>query len=532
MKRLGNTKLFILLSILLVVILVMFGVFIIKYSSIDKEAFDIEEGSVLYTDSLQYIKVGKNARIEKKLDGKYYLYETEGNETTKYKLGKSVIVSKNSDSYIDLYGDAYQVLITGSVVYLTKSNKVSKSSPTKLFKLDDRKYLMVDSSLSSKGDSVVNTSGYVYIELDKKGNATFANNEILFKTINPIVLSGTRFDFDIANEKLSFDKTNIDLKSVIGSSNTYKKVESSVVVDSDEKKDEENKNDNTGNNGNNNGNGTSNKADDIVELDVGYYDDYLNSIITSVNNLVVSLRNANDTSSKLISQKTVYYDFNKWVALKGVASTSSTINVSYSVFDPNSEYDVVFVKLIDTEENSKTYYLNKNNTSYIINDLKPDTEYNLEFGYKTNKSNKEIIEDEVVIATMPANYDLKVTKIRTTNVVGTNNVQLTIFYSLQVDFNYKFKTADLTFTSNGNELKKITLSNDTSNNSATVINSDEISDKGIYEGSFDLEQNVTLDLAGAANVLSLDNVVICKRSGTNDCSVDNNINVIYKFYND
>ena len=85
---------------------------------------------------------------------------------------------------------------------------------------------------------------------------------------------------------------------------------------------------------------------------------------------------------------------------------------------------------------------------------------------------------------------------------------------------------------NGNELKKITLSNDTSNNSATVINSDEISDKGIYEGSFDLEQNVTLDLAGAANVLSLDNVVICKRSGTNDCSVDNNINVIYKFYND
>ena len=89
----------------------------------------------------------------------YYLYETSGVETIKSKLGKSVVVSTPNNSYIDLYGDAYQVLVNGEIVQFKKTNKVSKSSPTKIFKLDDRKYLMVDSNIVSKNDKVLNTNG-------------------------------------------------------------------------------------------------------------------------------------------------------------------------------------------------------------------------------------------------------------------------------------------------------------------------------------------------------------------------------------
>ena len=520
----NNTKLFILLSVLLVVILGVFLFFIIRYSKIEKNVYDIEEGSVLYTDSLQYIKTSGKSKIKQAFNGNYYLYETNGVETVKNKLGKSVVVSTPNNSYIDLYGDAYQVLVNGEIVQFKKTNKVSKSSPTKLFKLDDRKYLMVDSNIVSKNDKVINTNGYLYIEIDKNGNASFANNNLSFKTINPITLSGSQFDFDIANETVTYDKKDISLKSIIGSSNKYVRKENMLITDNKVVNETESNTTKT--------NSSSGDTDPFVEMDIGYYDDYLNSIITSVNNLVVSLRNANDTSSKLISQKTVYYDFNKWVALKGVASTSSAINISYSVFDPNSEYDVVFVRLTDHDDNSKIYYLNKNNTSYSIGDLKPDTEYNLEFGYKANNTNKEKIEDEVVVSTCKAAYDLKVTKISTKNIISSSSMQITIYYDLKVDLNYKFKTAKLTFTSNGNELATETLSNDSSANTATVISSDQIGENGIYHGKLVLEENVLFDSSGAENILSLDEAVICRRDDTSSCSIDPSISINYKFYNE
>ena len=534
MKRVkSNTKLFVLFALLLIIILGLFIYFLVAYIKLDKNVYNIEEGSVLYTDTLQYIKIDKKARIEEKINGIYYLYETEGLETKKYKLGKSVIVSKSDNSYIDLYGKAYQVLTNGNIVKYVKNNKVAKANPSKIFKLDDRKYLMVDSNIVSKNDSIINTKGYLYVEIDKNGNATFANDKLSFKTINPIILSGAQFEFDIANEKLKYDKEEIDLKTIIGSSNKYEKKEQTLILDSEDKSESKEKSDSKDKNKSKNKNTTNNIENQTeTELDYDYYDDYLNSIITSVNNLAISLKNANDTSSKLISQKTVYYDFNKWVALKSAASTSSSIDISYSVFDPNSEYDVVFVRLTDPNQVSKTFYLNKNNTIYSIGDLKPDTEYNLEFGYKTNKSNKEEIADELAVSTVKTSYDLNVTKIKTESIPGTSNTQITIFYDLKVDSNYRFKTARLVFTSNGNELANTTLDNNTSNNSATMINSEIIGDDGIYHGKIVLAENVTLNAVNAENVLSLEDVVICSRENVEVCSIDPKINLKYKFYSD
>ena len=247
--------------------------------------------------------------------------------------------------------------------------------------------------------------------------------------------------------------------------------------------------------------------------------------------MVVSLKNANDTSSKLISRKEVYYDFNKWVALKKVSSTSTTIDISYSVFDPNSEYDIVFVKL-KNGNNEQIYNLNKNNTSFSIGDLKPDTQYNLEFGYKTNSLNENVVEDSVVIATTKADYDLQITKISKNNIIGTNDFKITIFYRLKIDNNYKFKSAVIKLTSNGNEIISETISNDTSGNSVDSISSERIGINGILNGKLVLPVNVQLGSADNENILFLDDIVVCKRDLVDSCIVDADLNVYYKFYND
>ncbi len=546
--KVKNSRLFVFLAILLIVILAMFVYFIISYAKMDKNVYEVDVGSVLYTDSLKYIKTTGNAKIEEKLDGNYYLYETVGADTNRYKLGKTTFVAKENDSYLRLYGDIYQILNTGSVKHLVKENKVPKSAPTKLFKLDDRKYLMVDTNIKSKDDTVIDARGFLYIEIDKNGNASFANSDLSFKTINPIVLTGAQFNFDIANEELTYDKTKIDLKTVIGSSNEYEEVENTTIYDSEEKKEEE-KATSTSSSSTSSSSTTKKttkkkkkvvtEPETVVEMDVGYYDDYLNSIITSVNNLVVSLKNANETSSKLISQKTVFYDFNKWVALKSVGATSSTIDITYSVFDPNSEYDVVFIKLYKSgSDTGKTYYLNKNSTSFSIGDLTPDSEYNLKFGYKTNDATGETIEDEVTICTTVADYDLQITKITTDNLLEDNTTQLSIHYRLKVDLNYKFKTAKLVFTSDGTELGSVVLSNtapkssDESDQGSKVLIAEDIGKDGIYNGVLKLQKGRTLATGNSVNILKLQDVEVCKRDSTNSCEEDLNLKVEYIFYNE
>ena len=521
-----NKKLYIILSLIIVVILAIFVFFIISYIKMDKNVYTIEENSVLYTNSLQYIKVQGKGRLEGKIDGNYYLYDTVGTEVSKYKIGKTAVVFRDGDPFVYIYGEAYQVTKTGEIEKLYGENKVSTSNPTKFFKLDDRKYLMVDSNITSK-NNVINLSNYAYIELDKIGNATFVNNKESFKTINPLVINGSYFSFDIANEKLKYDKDTINLKNIIGSTNNYVKKTDSVITDSNGTESPSDDKNNSGNDGSNGSNGGSGSNKPIVEMDINYYDDYLNSIITSVNNLVVSLKNANDTTSKLISQKTVYYDFNKWVALKSVKSNSTTIEISYSVFDPNSEYDAVFIRVVDSKQNEKTYYLNKDNTSYTIRNLSPNSQYNLLFGYKTNSSNNEIIDDDVIVNTTKTNYSLTIDKISNKNIVGSDNKTISIYYTLKVDNNYKFKSARIFFMSDGEELYSNFLVNNTSSNQEGEVTGDLIGQDGIYKGEITLPANQSL---GNENLLSLDTVEFCNSNDINQCSINSDFSLDYVFY--
>ena len=64
---------------------------------------------------------------------------------------------------------------------------------------------------------------YLLVELDKIGNAKLSNNKINLKTISPTKLVTSKYTFDIANEILTYGSDIIDLKKIIGSTNTYTK---------------------------------------------------------------------------------------------------------------------------------------------------------------------------------------------------------------------------------------------------------------------------------------------------------------------
>lgn len=484
-KPKSNGGLFLLLTVIVIVVVAIFVYFIYLFTTYDKTEYEVQAGSVVYDKNLEYIKVEGDAYITQKLDKNYYLYEEVNEETRKYNLGKNAVLYKEGDLYIYIYGTAYQVLSSGDVDTLSGETKVVKSNPTKFFKLDDRKYLMVDQTIKTTSSNVLNTKDYVIINMDKKGNPSFSNHEVDFKTISQTVVSGSIFSFDIANEKLTYDKSEIDLKNVIGSSNEYEPPVKEEVDYTDEKLE-----------------AIQNNIQENADAIVGYYDQYFRDVITSVNNLTQSVIGANNNALIGVNKNEVYYDFVKWLSLKSVTPKVASIEIEYSVFDPSDEYQVVYI-VVDgpnpakdangNDVDTKTYSLNKNDSKYVIRELKPNTPYTVSLRYTKVGTAEEVTQDTVIVTTRDDAYSIQVKKItyrEGTDASGNPTANYTIDYEMTLNPEYIFESATLNLYGqnfNGTEYED---AGDPVKSETILKNS--IPESGVYNGKLILNPNVLL----------------------------------------
>ena len=234
MRRLmsGNKLNFVSFSIIIIAIIAILVVILLQALKITKQEYNIESQSAfLYDYEYNPIEVEGTATIMLKWDGNYYL-KAKNKET--YKLGKQTILNSSNKKQVDIYGKIYQIKTDGSVLKLTGNTKITDFSQDALFKLADRKYVITSNSIVNETGKL-NTQKYLIINLDKAGNTYLLNNELNAKTINPMIIKTPTFEFDVANEKLIYNETQIDLKKIIGSTNQYKEVENIEIASEDEK---------------------------------------------------------------------------------------------------------------------------------------------------------------------------------------------------------------------------------------------------------------------------------------------------------
>jgi len=404
LRKLGvkNIRLFIFMSLLAIIIMGIF-LFGIKYvAKIDTTTYEIADGSIVYNDDFQLIETKNNTKLQRSYDSNYYLTTLEEGLPVKYKMGQATIVYHPSDYKMYLYGNFYQVLNSGEVKKIEKKEEVIRTNSPFFYKITDRKYLWVDKKFTSD-DGSIQAKDYLIIELDKKGNATLANNEMNEKTINPIILKGSQYDFDIVHEKLIIGKEEIDLKNIIGSSNLY----------------EDPKEENNGSGGNNGGDDNFNAVETppAAEDTSDYYKDYLKTLVKHFNNLTNSVI---DTSQKGNYGDGTSIYLSRWVSLGTIEAGVTSIKVNYNVFDPNNEYATLFLIIKDASGEASKVYLNKEKDSYIISGLQPNKDYTLIFGYQLissiDSTNSEINDDTVKVKTIKPSYELRFKKITATQI--------------------------------------------------------------------------------------------------------------------
>lgn len=447
MKNKRNIGIIIGISIL---IIIMFSLFTKLFLNRDRNEYKVLPETLVFDIDRNIVKANDNAIIKTKWNKEYYLIQPGSSS----KLGKSSITYNNDSGEIKLYGRYYEIG-SGDEINITAGETTIKNSIlTKFYKLEDRKYLVIDKEIRT-ADGLLSTSDFLLIDLDKVGNATFTNHKVNLKSFSKTTIVTSNYTFDIANEILSFGSQKIDLKKIIGSTNTYTKEE----LEPEESPQE----------------ATENATIDIQNT------------ATENGGEGNSNENTEETKTKEPLVVEEIKKASKQTSVISVNTTVSKIMIDYVIYDPHNEYSSVYMEVQrEGSNNIDTIYLNSSATSYeLTKGILPNTTYKLTFKYNYLDENNEMIVrtfDDISVTTKKPKVSLKVTKTSFNNIT----------YLITTDNSVNISSGLLTIYVNGKE-----------------YSSNNIDIEGNKVGTFYIENVESNDLVELklTNVISNGNVI-------------------------
>ena len=435
-----------------IILIIIFSLFIAKVISNGKIEYYLDNGSILYDKDKNLIRIDDEAVLKIKWNDQYYLNYQDDVDL----LGTNPIVYNPTKNVMQLYGTFYEVTSLGEdKVIVHKDETIVKTVDSKFYKIDDRKYLLIDPSIKTE-DNQLATSNYLIVELDTLGNAVLYNNSVNVKTFKPTVLVTSTYSFDIANEKLIFGEDEIDLKKIIGSTNKY------VEDTEDNLPSDEDGNDTTGDN-NITGGG--------------------NQVVTppTTDNNGTNGDDGNGSGGAIDE----IIDATKTTSIISVTASVGYITVDYVVYDPLDEFESVFVEVRDNTGNLVSVcYLDKTSTNFVITGLKPNIKYNLSFKYRYMNENNQMVEQE---------FD------NTNITVGTPSIGITIdkitssrvYYTINLDKEFKLSGLRVNLNSELDDGSNVSMHNDYNSGN---LSGDKVSGYFTYDK---LGKFVTISLSNA-----------------------------------
>ncbi len=331
------------LSALTFIVLGIIVVFIIVKISKTTIKYEIKDGTYVYNESGELVTINEETYAKKNVLDKYYVMLDGKKE---YVDSKPVFYREKTRE-LKLLGTFYEIANNGEINKFSGETIIESSGNSRLFKIADRKYLVVASVIRSE-DNSLHTNDYLLVDIDKAGNAYLYNNNVNIKTFTDLELVTDGFHFDVSREYLIINNEQIDLAKVNGSTNEHSREKVEPVEDEG------------GGNGNGGGNDQPEETPFIPK----------NTIIEQ------------EIVQKYIARKTT---------VTGIETTENDLKINYVIYDPFSEYDEVYVNVYTNGSLIGKYDLGINSTSFVVNELKAHTRYNLEFYYTYKNDNDELV---------------------------------------------------------------------------------------------------------------------------------------------
>ena len=144
----GNKTRFVIFTLIIISIILVLLIILNKTLNLEKEKYAIEKDVVTYDKDYEYVSLTTDAVIQKKWTGRYYLNELETGLS--YDLGTSAVTYNPIKNKLNLYGTFFEVALDGEVTRTTKNVEISNILDSKIYKIEDRKYLIVSKNISNQ----------------------------------------------------------------------------------------------------------------------------------------------------------------------------------------------------------------------------------------------------------------------------------------------------------------------------------------------------------------------------------------------
>lgn len=430
----GNKSRFAIFVVIIISIIAILLIFLSRALKFEKEEYEISKNAFIYDSNYEHIELNGDAVIAKKWTGKYYL--TEPDTGLSYDLGTAAIAYDSIKNKVSLYGTFYEVALDGEVTKTNKNTEITDLRTSRLYKIEDRKYLVVANQIVTENGSIA-TENYLIVIIDKSGNTLLLNNEMDVKTINAIVLETDSFKFDVANEKLLYNDSKIDLTKIIGSTNEY------VEIEKADKEDEETVQ-NGGTSINVGGSTSSSSSSSIVNVGGTTV---INPSGSSTNQSTGSNSGSSSSgSSTIVDTEEKKETIKTSASLKSITPGTTYLDVNYTIVDPENKYQVVYLT-VNGGGVVDTISLDKTNTYYRITGLTPNTDYTITLGYKEIKSDntvEEVTEDVLNVRTEKLGGSFAITKVTPSK----------IYFNIKLDVNSEYDDAKIKVYINGIETEQ------------------------------------------------------------------------------
>ncbi len=383
-----------LFGVLVLLTVGMFAFVVVRVAAQSEGSYAIAADSVVIDKSNIPVTTPVEGRITRTWDGDFQL---DLANRGKYNLGKSTVVYEINNSKLKIFGKGYQVFYDGSVRPILNETQIDDFSTTAFYKLADRKYLITGPVIKSD-DNLVSAGNFLYVVVDRLGNAQLINDTVDMKTVEPMVLACGGVRFDIANEKLLEDQKTIDLTKIYGTTSKYLSLSSA---------EENNKQDEIVIHGGKGGKGGLGGTGGIggVGGKGGFGGTGGVGGIGGTGGAGGRGGTGGDGGVGVVGGgSSASLKFRNVLSLRGVKTRVNSISVDYSVTDPGGEFSTVFLEVAPTDISQKDKLTVRKQVSIDENKetvygLNPGTSYTVSLGYRTYDSTEDFIVDVVKVQT-------------------------------------------------------------------------------------------------------------------------------------
>ena len=176
-----------------------------------EESYEIAAGCYVFDNTYTCMETEQDGFIKRSWNSEYIL-ESDGKA---YALGKKTVGYSPARNAVSIYGGGYLFQEEGTVTTLERYHEMGSLNETGFVKLDDNKFLISGDSILSE-DGNLSTEKFVYVVLDKAGNARVMNHLLNVKVLGETVIDSGNLRLNLEEKALEFGGNYLKLDQVKG----------------------------------------------------------------------------------------------------------------------------------------------------------------------------------------------------------------------------------------------------------------------------------------------------------------------------